>query len=387
MSTQAGRHMYVHVPFCDGKCLYCAFYSELYTPERSDLYLDALAKELDLRAQAGMELVPETMYLGGGTSSVLDADQLRRLCALVRCRISDVRLREWTMESNPGTLSREKLHVVAEAGVNRISLGAQSFDDDTLACIGRRHTRRDIERSVDLVRASGIANLGLDLIACLPGMCDAAWQRTIEKAISLTPQHVSVYPLTIEDGSRLARLARLTDITVPDEEVQLRALSVAESLLGAEGFSRYEISNYARSGFECEHNVACWRGQDYIGFGPAASSRSGRQRWTNQPNIQRYVQALKAGRLPPREEETLDARTDATERMLFGFRLAEGVAVNRFGEGDRRLTESWQVKLRELERAGLVARQGARWTLSARGRNLADFVACELAVDPEEIPA
>jgi oxygen-independent coproporphyrinogen-3 oxidase len=190
------------------------------------------------------------------------------------------------------------------------------------------------------------------------------------KAIELNPRHISVYALTIEPRCRL---------TAPDEETQLRAIEDAESLLTAAGYIRYEISNYAKPGFEAKHNVSCWRGEDYLGFGPAASSRAGLKRWTNKPSVEQYVAALAAGRSPPRTEEIVSAETNVAERLAFAFRLlVEGVDLGGFAAMPGSRIESWNNTLARLAADGLTNQQGARWFLTRRGRNLADFVAGKL---------
>ncbi|MDI6774273.1 MAG: radical SAM family heme chaperone HemW [Verrucomicrobiota bacterium] len=378
MKTRESEHLYVHVPFCDGKCVYCAFYSEAYTADRAEGYLNALSREFDLYLASNPRPAPRTVYLGGGTSSILETSQLDRLCRIVSERISRANLKEWTLEANPGTLPEAKLRVLLQHGVNRISIGAQSFDDDVLDRIGRRHAAAAIELTVLAARAAGIGNIGLDLIACLPGIRDDTWAATLEKAVRLEPSHISIYALTVEKGTPMSRLVRSGDVIVPDDDLQVQTLDLAEKLLGQAGYERYEISNYARPGCRCAHNVACWDGKDYLGLGPAASSRSGLRRWTNKPNLDRYVRALDVGEELPREEDTLSADTDATERLIFRFRLADTVDLSEFGGTSAQLLNHWERTLGELEKNGLVRGGDGRWALTRQGRNFADFVAYEL---------
>jgi oxygen-independent coproporphyrinogen-3 oxidase len=367
--SQTGQHLYMHIPFCDGKCVYCGFYSEAYAPDMADRYLDCLNTETALRVNE-IDCQPETVYFGGGTPSILSAAQLAKLCRAVT-RHSPLRsVKEWTVEANPGTLSPDKLHVLKKAGVNRISIGAQSFDDTVLRSIGRRHSSKAIGETVAAIRADGIDNIGLDLIAALPGVSGSLWQETVIKAIDLGPQHISVYALTVEHGSRLL---------APDEDSQLRATEEAETLLTAAGYVRYEISNYAKPGFEAQHNVSCWRGEDYLGFGPAAASRAGLKRWTNKPNTKAYIEALTVGRLPPRDEESMCAETDATERLIFSFRLlTEGVDLGPYEAMRGNTNGRWLETLQKLAGNGLVEERASRWFLTRRGCNMADLVAGEL---------
>ena len=358
--------LYVHVPFCDGKCAYCAFYSVRYEPALADRYLAGLALELD----EFKPLAPETIYIGGGTPSVLSARQLEALCRLLRARVATRRLVEWTIEINPGSVDAEKAAVLAAAGVNRVSLGAQSFDDRILKTLGRRHAAADTVKAVTILRAAGIENIGLDLIACVPGCTRALWRKTLRQAVALAPKHVSVYALTNEEGTRLNRTIGQGKMALLSEEAQLAMLDLAETELIQAGFGRYEISNYAQSGFECRHNVACWRGAEYIGLGPAAASHVALKRWTNRPRVSAYLAALEAGRTPPRDVEVLTPALKRQERVIFGLRMAEGIAVS--------MAPEYKSALDTLRADGLVDLRAGRWRLTARGRNLADYAAVEL---------
>lgn len=358
--------LYVHVPFCDGKCSYCAFYSIRYSPWRSARYLDALEQEL---ACAG-KLAPKTIYLGGGTPSVLSVRELESLLRLLRKRVSLRRLREWTIEINPGSLDAEKVSVLMASGVNRFSLGAQSFDERILKWLERRHRVADTVKTVKLLRDAGAGNISLDLIAGVPGLTRAIWRKTLLSALTLEPNHISAYALTNEEGTRLNRRLQQGKTKLLPEEKQLTALDLAETILTAAGFRRYEISNYAKSGFECLHNVACWRGEEYIGLGPAAASHVGLERWTNRPDLSAYCAALATGEQPPRDVEKLTPASKRQERVIFGLRLAEGIAVDIAAEHTEALSA--------LQAEGLVARRDSRWVLTRRGVNLADYVAVEL---------
>jgi len=292
------------------------------------------------------------------------------LCRLLRDRAATRRLVEWSVEINPGSVDAEKAAILAAAGVNRVSVGAQSFDDRILKTLGRRHAAADTVKAITILRAAGIENIGLDLIACVPGCARALWRKTLRQAVALAPKHVSVYALTNEEGTRLNRLLGQGKTALLSEEAQLAMLDLAETELTQAGFGRYEISNYARSGFECRHNVACWRGEEYIGLGPAAASHAGLKRWTNRPCVKAYLAAVEAGRIPPRDVETLTPALKRQEQAIFGLRMAEGIAAN--------IAAEYSPALERLRSDGLVDLRTGRWQLTARGRNLADYVAVEL---------
>ena len=358
--------LYVHVPFCDGKCAYCAFYSVRYEPALADRYLDCLEREL----AASLPLAPETIYIGGGTPSVLSVRQMERLCRLLCDRVGTHRLVEWSIEINPGSVDAAKAAVLAAAGVNRASLGAQSFDDCILQALGRRHAAADTVKAVAILRSAGIANIGLDLIACVPGCTRALWRKTLRQAVALAPKHVSVYALTNEEGTRLNRAIGKGTSALLSDDAQLAMLDLAETELTRAGFSRYEISNYAQAGFECRHNVACWRGEEYIGLGPAAASHIGFTRWTNRADVSAYLAATGVGCNPPRDGERLTSALKQQERVIFGLRMAEGITDS--------MASKYKPALNALRTDGLVNLRDGRWKLTARGRNLADYVAVEL---------
>lgn len=364
--------IYVHVPFCDGKCDYCAFYSTAFEPVLADRWLAALESEMRCCPyEAPFEI--DTIFIGGGTPPLLGPRRLERLCSILRDFFPLRPGGEWSIEANPGTLTRETLEVLAAAGVNRLSLGAQSFDDRVLHCLGRRHSAADITRAFNLAREAGFLNVGLDLIACVPGVGPKTWQRTLEQAIALRPEHVSVYSLTFEEGTRLCTRQDAARLRPKTDRAQLADLRQAENVLSQAGFCRYEISNYARPGFECRHNLDCWRGNDYLGFGPAAASCDGLLRWINVPDLVAYIGALQAGSDPPRELDKLTPMIRAAERMIFGLRIAEGVPLAA--------ASGFARKLETLRVQRLVEQEAGCWRLTRRGLNLADAIAVELLGD------
>jgi oxygen-independent coproporphyrinogen-3 oxidase len=374
--------VYVHLPFCDGKCAYCAFYSVAGRADAIDAYLAALDAELALRTRELPGLAPLTLYIGGGTPTLLSGAQLRRLCTLLSSRLDLRRVEEWTVEANPGTLDDQRLAALKTAGVNRVSLGVQSLDDAVLARLGRRHTAAQAREACQRLRHAGFRNWSLDLIACVPGVTPRQWGATLRAALALGSPHLSVYALTSEEGSRLNAQVREGSARLLDDEAQLRQLHAAERVLRAGGLARYEISNYARPGFACRHNVSCWQGRNYLGVGCAASSYVNHTRWTNAADLDAYLAALGAGCLPPRETEALTSGTEALERMIFGLRQAEGVApvsiLAAAGRDDAPLGAHWAATLDRLRAEGLVRYAGERWRLTARGWDLADYVAVEL---------
>ena len=364
------RHIYIHIPFCNGKCSYCNFYSETPYEQYADSFLAALKREMKVMSGT-YNIIPATIYIGGGTPLLLSDKHLEQLLRSIHSIFNTNELKEWTVEGNPNCLSNAKIKLIRKFGVTRISLGAQSMDDSVLHAIGRRHTAEDTRRAALLLHDSGFKDFGLDLIACLPGVNRHSWQNSVQEIIELKPTHISVYALSLEPGSQLAQ----SDYKpAPPREEQF-ALQLAEESLGKAGYQHYEVSNYAQDGFACKHNTAVWQGADFIGFGPAAASRIQLLRRTNKADLKQYCSAA----APGTNQEILNRQTDAVERFMFTFRMYAGVNPRTFaanhGPEARLLLPFWLEKLRDLKHQGLVDYDGTNWALTKNGRSFADTVA------------
>ena len=377
------EHLYIHVPFCDGKCHYCGFYSVMASPQLTSLYRQLPARELAhvLTALPEASAGPiQTVYFGGGTPALLGNEGLQSLKDSLAALLSFAAVTEWTVELNPASVSPGLFSTLQSMGVNRLSIGVQSFTDDTLARIGRRHNADTALRAIRLAQEMGYENTGIDLIAGLPGVGEREWRDTLKTATSLGLKHLSVYALSLEPQTPLARQVE-EGLPLPHEQTLMDALAQAEEALTQAGFIRYEISNYAQPGYECRHNLGIWRGNDYIGLGPAAASRIGLERWTNLEDLADYMDALKQRETPPRKAETLSPADDAVERAVYALRLNEGIdpfdASLRF-PALRELARRWEDRLEQLARQGITERGGRRWRLTARGREVCDAAIREL---------
>ncbi len=377
--TGAPTGLYIHVPFCDGKCRYCAFYSVRYEPVLARRWLAAVQREHELFRSHHPAPVFRTVYIGGGTPTILESGLLQELAEWVRSLLPSAGADEWSVEANPGSVDAGKLRILRQSGVNRISIGAQAFDDARLNILGRRHDAAAISTAVTAARAAGFDNVGLDLIAGGPGCGPKAWRHSLNQARALEPEHLSVYALTVEEGTALARSVQRRVTRVSEAAVTAR-LHEAQAVLEAAGYERYEISNYASPGRACRHNLACWRGERYLGLGPAAASHVGLARWTNAPDVRDYVERLEAGLEPERDRETLAPATKAVERLVFGLRLAEGVDLDAALEegGSPEWRGLWTAALERFRRRGLTQQSGSRWRLTRKGMDFADTVAVEL---------
>lgn len=331
--------LYVHVPFCWQKCAYCAFYSLPLRPEGRKNYFEGLAHEIAFRQQDA-PLGVSSLFIGGGTPTALSPEELRHLLKLLALGFSGDVGRfegiECTSEANPGTLSPEKLRILRQHGINRISLGAQSFSDRLLSGIGRIHNAEAIREAVRLIRSEGFTNLNLDLMFGLPGQGMQDWQESVEESLKLGPEHLSLYALSLEEGTPLAeRYQTNQDPNVgrerlPDDDEQADMYEWAVESLQRAGYRHYEVSNFALPEKECRHNLEIWRGGDYLGLGPGAVSTLEGVRWRNLEDIAGYRNSLQEGHLPRTEVEPLSERERMSERLLLGLRLSEGVSLEGF---------------------------------------------------------
>lgn len=314
--------LYVHVPFCASKCRYCDFFSVPLDRAWAGQYVRAVEAELAGRCQCLARPVG-SVFVGGGTPTVLGPELLGQLLRAVGPFLG--RETEFTVEANPGTVSRDMAELLAAGGVNRVSMGAQSFAGDELATLGRMHTPGEIEQAITLLRQAGITNLSLDLIYGIPGQDRRSWHRSVARAIDLQPAHLSIYGLTFEKDTPLWRDLQAGLTAELDDESQREYYYDAIQMATTAGFEHYELSNLAMPDRRCEHNITYWRNLPYLGIGPGAASYVDGVRRTNKPDLPGYVEAIRAGGLPPAEAERLTGRRAMAEALMLGLRLADGV--------------------------------------------------------------
>lgn len=357
--------LYVHIPFCRTKCPYCDFYS-IASPDLIPTYLKALEQEARLYRNQFSAF--DTLYLGGGTPSLLTGAQIASLAKRVRRHFSFASETEFTLEANPDDISREKLRLWRDLGANRLSLGAQSFNEAELTFLKRRHTAAQTLAALSLIRAAGFENLGLDLIYGLPGQTPDAWLRTLEQALACAPEHLSCYQLTMAPGTPLSRRAARGQVALPDEEAQRTLFLLTCEFLEDRGYLQYEVANFARGEeYFCRHNLNYWQRLPYLGLGPAAHSYQGGRRWWNHRGLAGYAVALAAGRAPLAGREALTPEQVRLETLYLGFRTREGV--------DLEVIESqsgWGPVLSRLQAAGLLRLTNGRVAATPRGLVVAD---------------
>jgi len=369
--------IYIQVPFCQTKCTYCNFHTgpaarSLYAPyanavvreisEHGALYRSAGFAETDLDTAN----IADTIYVGGGTPSLLDPADLARIVEAVRAHFAH-NLSEVTLEADPQTVTSLKATAWRAAGINRISMGAQSLNDVELAAAGRMHRRQDIFNAVDCLRGAGFQDISLDLIAGLPHQTAATWQHSLNELLRLRPEHVSIYLLEIDEGSRLGRevLAggnRYGSAAVPDDDAMAAFYDSACEQLAAAGYDHYEISNWAlRPNFRSRHNSKYWRREPYLGFGAGAHSFDGRLRWANAHDPAQYVAAIEKGTLPVEQREEITSAQALEEEMFLGLRQIEGVDLESI---EKRYQARLGPRVEPLLAQGLLERDGARLRLA-----------------------
>lgn len=361
-------HLYIHIPFCHRICPYCAFFK--HTPADTDMrgFVEAVVQEARLRLPQGY--APETIYFGGGTPSMLSPTHLERLVNGLRETVDFSRVQEWSFESNPATFTERKVEQWRELGITRVSLGVQSFEPDLLTLLGRTHTPEQVAADTALLRKVGMPQINFDLMFSLPGQTLTQWRHTLESALSLAPDHISTYNLSYEEDTDFFRRY---GADAGDEETDVACFELADDLLTAAGFRHYEISNYAH-GDHCRslHNLACWRGEDYMALGPGAVGCTAGMRYRNAEHTGNYIAALKAGQLPPAATETITPETRRTELLGLLLRTDEGLPPALLRPQDADFTAM-------LTAEGL-AEQAAdgRLFLTRQGRLVADEIAVGL---------
>ena len=375
MPHQRDIGLYIHVPLCLQRCHFCAFYLEIATPARIEAYLSALERELPLYHQQNLldGRALQSIYFGGGTPTVIPALQLAALLDRIRNIYSVTPDVEVTVEAHPSTVTPSDLMILAKAGFNRISLGAESMAPQDFIPIGRPGTISETEQAVVNARTAGFSNINLDLMYGLPGQSLASWTATLHSLLALDPTHISCYALTIEDHTKLARDIAKGLVPAPDETLQIEMETATESVLASAGFTRYEISNYARPGYDCRHNLLYWTDGDYLGLGPSAQSYVAGCRFGNIADLDAYTGQLQNDRLPITDRRVLTNEEQQRDALIFGLRLLKGVPNNPAIEdaGQRDI-------LTQLTERGLIVNEHDRITLTPLGRRFADSVASEL---------
>ena len=397
MMNKKKLEIYVHIPFCAKKCAYCDFLSFPGNMRMRREYTDKLLEEIRIQSSFVREYQVDTIFLGGGTPSVLDVTDITAIMGTLKEHYDIAPDAEITIEVNPGTVKMEGLVAYREAGINRVSMGLQSADDTELRYLGRIHTYDEFLKSFQRVRMAGFTNVNVDLISAIPGQTPESWRNTLKKTAMLKPEHISAYSLIVEEGTPFydrygghvemesyemspeerRRLMALPDL--PDEDTEREMYYMTRICLAEQGYERYEISNYARPGFECRHNVGYWTGTEYLGLGLGASSYLEGCRFHNTSDFQSYVSAhfddeAEFCQALRQDMEQLSVKSKMEEFMFLGLRLTRGVSVEgfitRFGQSIRNV---YGGVIDKLEREGLLEHKNGYYHLTERGLDLSNY--------------
>lgn len=359
---------YIHIPFCVNKCPYCGFYSTHYDTALADRFLSALDIEMQSRSRNLQDRLFSSIYIGGGTPTVLSLGQFFRLFDLIEKHLLLAADAEITVESNPGTITARTLDLLKDRGVNRFSIGVQSFSDQVLAVLGRTHSAGKAFAAVRAAREAGFGNIGIDLIYGVPEQTEDQWQRTVEAALSLGPDHLSVYSLSLDEGSPLSREARAGRFMLPDDEIVERMYGTAIQSLAVAGLRQYEISNFCVPGKECRHNCNYWARGEYLGLGPGAWSFIGNTRSMNVADVNEYVARMTDGIPAVDTREELNRDQSAAETLFLGLRRTTGIDLDHY---DRMFgadaTKTLRKKIQKLDGSGLFQIENTRLSLTLRG--------------------
>lgn len=360
--------IYVHIPFCVQKCRYCDFLSAPAGRDVQEKYIGKLLEEIDGYRELLGKTRTDTVFFGGGTPSALDAEQIAKILEHLRAYGNLSEDAEISIEANPGTVTEEKLKIWKKAGINRISFGLQSADPEELRLLGRIHTWEEFEKNYHLARKCGYQNINVDLMSALPGQTVEKWKDTMQRVTALEPEHISAYSLIIEEGTPFADCYGKHPELLPSEEEEREIYYETKRFLAEKGYERYEISNYARPGYECRHNLSYWERTDYLGLGLGAASLLGNVRKSNETELKRYLQGKFEG-----EQEILTPAHAMEEYFFLGLRKIRGVDASPY-------EKFYAETIEKLQKEGLLEKDGCRIRLTELGIDVSNYVLAEFLV-------
>ncbi|MDD3631386.1 MAG: radical SAM family heme chaperone HemW [Atribacterota bacterium] len=379
MSINKKIGLYIHIPFCLSKCPYCDFFSIVsHDDELKERYVSALINEIEIygRKIKDMELI--SIYVGGGTPTVLEGEQLKEILSSCFYNFSVAEKAEITIEVNPGTIDGDKIKTIFRAGVNRISIGGQSFNDRVLKKIGRIHSKEDIMKTYQLARYAGFNNINVDLMFGLPGLSKREFEKTLKELMMLRPEHISLYALTIEQGTPFYEFIESGKARLPSDDFCSKLFVSAIDLFSGNGYEHYEISNFALTGKRCIHNELYWKNESYLGIGAGATSYLDNKRYQNYRDLNQYINLLESGILPIRYQEILPLKERMAETIILKLRMMEGLNKDDFRKKFKVPVEKvFYTPLQTLQEQGLLADNGSNYLLTKKGILLANNVFTE----------
>ena len=361
--------LYIHIPFCIRKCKYCDFLSGPADATAQKKYVEMLLQEIDEYSELMEACETVTIFFGGGTPSILPGEEIARILNKLRAVGNISKTAEISIEANPGTVTAEKLRLWKQAGINRISFGLQSADNEELKCLGRIHTWEVFEKNFYLARVCGFKNINVDIMSALPGQTVDTWRKTMEKVTELNPEHISAYSLIIEEGTPFYEAYADHPELLPSEEEEREMYYETKTFLSSKGYERYEISNYAKPGYECRHNLSYWERTDYLGLGLGAASLLGNVRKSNQSELSEYLNGNFAG-----EEEVLDETAAMEEYFFLGLRKMQGVDWTLY-------QKQYEKTVEKLISEGVLEKNGNYIRLTQLGIDVSNYVLAEFLVE------
>jgi oxygen-independent coproporphyrinogen-3 oxidase len=369
--------IYIHIPFCKSKCIYCDFYSVVDQEDRIENFVNALILEIETCQVDTTNWTFDTIFIGGGTPSLLTPQQIERIYKALGNKYDLSNTIEFTMEANPGEAPKEKLKDFFSLGINRLSIGIQSFNPELLQFLSRIHSVEDVFRTFQSARDSGYENINCDFIYNIPGQSLKDWQSDLDTLVKLNPEHISAYSLTVEQNTKLFDLVKNKSIIMPIDELHQQFNDITYSSLQNNNYSQYEISNYSQQNKECFHNLHYWENDYYLGFGPSAHGYEGKKRWNNFSNLERYISQLENGKSPIESYDKITEIDKINEIIGFGLRMTKGFSISRIPSNLKPKFQK-QLKLSQLKFPEMIIEENNQIRLTQKGMNFADAIAVDL---------
>lgn len=370
--------LYIHIPFCVSKCKYCDFNSYKLNLDEKRKYLKALQKEMEFYKEEIVGKDIDTIFIGGGTPSILNENEIKFLFNDIKNNFNIKKNAEITMECNPGTLTLEKLRVMKECGVNRLSIGLQAVQNHHLNYIGRIHTYEEFEKNYNQAKEVGFENINIDLMYALPNQSREDWMESLEKVVKLNPTHISAYSLILEEDTELFNMYERKEFKLLDEDTDIEMYEYTIDYLESNGYNQYEISNYAKEGYECKHNILYWKCKNYVGLGASASGFLNGTRYSNLCDLNEYEKIIYSGKKPLEWQEKLSIKDKIEESIFLGLRMNEGIKLKDFQEKyNFNFEEEYKNEINKLKNMGLIQINNELVTLTQKGREISNSVFVE----------
>jgi len=379
MKNNQKAGIYIHIPFCNAKCIYCDFYSVADRNDEIPEFINSICQEIELFFKE--RTYPwefDTIFFGGGTPSLLKASSIESILNSLRNHIDLSNIKEFTVETNPGEISADKLKDFISIGANRLSLGFQTFDEKLLSFLGRLHSPEDCINTYNNARKAGFENINTDLIFDIPGQTMKRWKDDLARLVDLGPEHISTYSLTVEEQTQLFKLVKSKKVIMPSEIIDIDMYTYMLDFLKIKSYIQYEVSNHSKEGYRCNHNMHYWKNDPYISFGPSAHSYDLKKRWWNIDNLNLYTQAINNNELPLKDKEYLTEKDRFNELIFNGLRMHDGVNVKKLSKHYNKSIETY-IKLNTEKWNGLNYENGF-FFLDDKARLLADEIASDLFI-------